>query len=250
MLQEHQYSHSGSPLQSTRSLVQSDSGSQSVLACMVADVVAIARSHELSKGDSTELSRKLGGENRQDLIDEGGELDSGLAFDADTYAKAVPLLHDVVDAMAVLESRSNDLKETMRAVIRMLLDDFGAQAAENMKPYVVRFFKDIAIENDAGQASPTWTESETQEIAAVICKSIVEAMERGFVQFPEAALYVRDFLAKDMGRAKADAIPFALIQSAYISLHRRFEHLGTTRKVEVVSYELFTDLQQKCEGAR
>jgi len=249
MRQDQQDSHSAITLVPTRSVVLGGAGSQSVLACMVADAVAMARSRERLMGDPTELFQNSGGENCRDLKDDDGG-DSGLAFDADTYAMAVPLLHDIVNAMAVLGCTGNDLKESMRAVIRMLLDNFGAQTAGNMKPYVVRFFKDLAIENDAGQATPIWTESQAQEMAPVVCKSIVEAMERGFVRFPEAALYVRDYIVKDMSLAKANAIPFTLIQGAYISLHGRFKHLGTTPKVEVVSFESFADLQQKCGGVR
>ena len=31
----------------------------------------------------------------------------------------------------------------MRTIVKMVLDKFGADAAQNMKPYVVRFIKDI-----------------------------------------------------------------------------------------------------------
>lgn len=91
----------------------------------------------------------------------------------------------------------------------------------------------------------TWTETEVHEIVPVVCKTIVEAMERGLVKFPQAALYVRDFLAKDVGRSKADAIPFALIQGAYIGLGKRFEGLGTTSTMDVAAFESLEELKLK-----
>lgn len=70
-----------------------------------------------------------------------GRLNSGLTFDEETYAKAKPLFQQ---AIANLKDASSDLKEAMRTVVRMVLDKFGAQAAQNMKPYVVRFIEETA----------------------------------------------------------------------------------------------------------
>jgi hypothetical protein len=68
-------------------------------------------------------------------------LNSGVPvkFNAETYAKAKPLFQA---AIADMGEAGKDLKEAMRAVIRMVLDKFGAQAAGNMKPYVMRFIED------------------------------------------------------------------------------------------------------------
>lgn len=250
MRQVHQCSHSALAILPTRSVVQCDAGSRNILACMVADAVAVARLQEQSDMGHVDSPQESGEGIHEDLLGIDGKLNCHLTFDVDTYAKALPLFKTVVAALAELGHAGNDLEETMRAVIRMVLENFGAQTAGNMKPYVVRFFKDLAVENDTGLATPIWTESQAQEIAPVIRKSIVEAMERGFVQFPEAALYVRDYIAKDMGQAKADAIPFALIQGAYISLQGRYKHLGTTPKLEVVCFESLAELQQKCGGVR
>ena len=100
------------------------------------------------------------------------------------------------------------------------------------------------------KASPTWTDKDVQKIVPTVCRLVVEAMERGIVRFPEAALFVRDYIAKDTGQAKADAMPLALIQGAYISLQGRYKHLGTTPKLEVVCFESLAELQQKCGGVR
>ena len=247
MRHEHQHGHSALSLQPTRSLVQSDAESQSVLACMVADVVAMARLQEQSDMGHVDSPQESGEGIHEDLLGIDGKLNCRLTFDAETYAKAKPLFQAAIADMGEV---GKDLKEAMRAVIRMVLDKGGAQAAGNMKPYIVRFFDDLAIEKAATEAAPIWTDSEAQEIVPVVCRAIVEAMERGFVLFPEAALYVRDFIARDMGRAKADAIPFALIQGAYIGLQGSFKQLGTTPKVEVIDFESLAELEQKCGGVR
>jgi hypothetical protein len=69
-----------------------------------------------------------------------GRLGSGPTFDEETYAKAKPLFQA---ALANFKDAAADIREAMRSIIRMVLDKFGAQAAENMKPYVVRFVKDV-----------------------------------------------------------------------------------------------------------
>lgn len=250
MRHEHQYSHSALAILPTSSVVQCDAGSRNILICMVADAVAVARLQEQSDMGHVDSPQESGEGIHEDLLVIDGKLNCHLTFDVDTYAKAVPLFITVVAALAELGRAGNDLEVTMQTVSCMMLDRFGEQTAENMKPYMARFIEDRALESDAGRVTPIWTEFQVQEISPVVCKSIVEAMERGFVQFPEAALYVRDFLAKDLGQAMANAIPFTLIQAAYISLHGRFKHLGTTPKLEVVCFESLTELQQKCGGVR
>lgn len=75
-------------------------------------------------------------------------LNSGIPvkIDAETYAKAKPLFQQ---AIANLGDASSDLKEAMRAVVRMVLDKFGIQAARNMQPYVVQFIEDVQNERQA-----------------------------------------------------------------------------------------------------
>lgn len=73
------------------------------------------------------------------LFGGNGRLSSGLSFDEDTYAKAKPLF---VQAISHLGEAGSDMKEAMRTVIRMVLDKFGAQAANAMKPFVVRFIEE------------------------------------------------------------------------------------------------------------
>lgn len=73
------------------------------------------------------------------LFGGNGRLSSGLTFDEETYAKAKPLF---AQAVAHLRDAGSDIKDVMRAVVRMVLDQFGQHAAANMKPYAVRFIDD------------------------------------------------------------------------------------------------------------
>lgn len=70
----------------------------------------------------------------------GGRLNSGLSFDEETYAKAKPLF---IQAVRNLKDAASDLREAMRTIIRMVLDQFGVETADGMKPYVVRFVGDV-----------------------------------------------------------------------------------------------------------
>ena len=69
-----------------------------------------------------------------------GRLGSGPTFDEETYAKAKPLFQA---ALANFQDAASDIKEAMRAIVRMVLDKFGEDAARNMQPYVVRFIRDV-----------------------------------------------------------------------------------------------------------
>lgn len=73
----------------------------------------------------------LGGESRRN---------SRLTFDEENYAKAKPLF---ISAVANLNAASQDLREAMRAVVNLVVERFGAEVAQNMKPYVVRFIADV-----------------------------------------------------------------------------------------------------------
>lgn len=57
-------------------------------------------------------------------------------FDEETYAKAKPLFITVVND---LKNAHLDLRETIAVVVRVV----GADAVQNMKPYVLRFFADV-----------------------------------------------------------------------------------------------------------
>lgn len=74
------------------------------------------------------------------LFGGNGKLSSGLSFDEETYAKAKPLFQQ---AVANLKAAGTDIQDVMRAVIRMVLDKFGADTVKAMKPYVVRFVEDV-----------------------------------------------------------------------------------------------------------
>jgi N12 class adenine-specific DNA methylase len=74
----------------------------------------------------------------------GSRLSSGLTFDEETYAKAKPLF---ASAVAHFKDAGADLKEAMRAVVRLVLDKFGPQITENMRPYIVRFMEDVKAGN-------------------------------------------------------------------------------------------------------
>lgn len=74
----------------------------------------------------------------------GSRLSMGISFDEDTYAKAKPLF---AQAVAHFQDAGADIKEAMRAVVRMVLDKFGPQVAENMKDYIVRFMEDVKAGN-------------------------------------------------------------------------------------------------------
>lgn len=74
------------------------------------------------------------------LFGGGGKLSSGLTFDEDTYAKAKPMF---ISAAANVKAATKDLADVMRAVVGMVIDRFGVETAQNMKPYVSRFVKEV-----------------------------------------------------------------------------------------------------------
>ena len=69
-----------------------------------------------------------------------GKFNSGLAFDEETYAKAKPLFKQ---AIAHLGDAGRDLRQAMQAIVNMVMDKFGEETTQRMKPYVVRFVKDV-----------------------------------------------------------------------------------------------------------
>lgn len=90
-----------------------------------------------------------------------GTLGSGLVFDEETYAKAKPYF---IAAISHLKAAGSDLREAMRAVVKMVVDKFGADTAENMKPYVVQFISDVR-DGKIGDPAATLNGSNTNEDA-------------------------------------------------------------------------------------
>ncbi|MGH8432980.1 MAG: hypothetical protein ACRERX_00535 [Pseudomonas sp.] len=71
-------------------------------------------------------------------------------FDEGTYAKAKPLF---ITVASDLKDARLDLRETMTAVVRIVVDRLGVDAAQSMKPYVLRFIaelRDGAVTLDEG----------------------------------------------------------------------------------------------------
>lgn len=60
-------------------------------------------------------------------------------FDESKYRKAAPMFQAAIDSFGAAGA---DIKEVMRAVIKAVIAQFGAQVTANMKPYVVRFVQD------------------------------------------------------------------------------------------------------------
>lgn len=80
------------------------------------------------------------------LFGGAGKLGSGLSFDEQTYAKAKPLF---AQAVASMQDAGSDLREAMRAIIKMVGAKFGAAAVRGMQPYVVRYISDLSATNEA-----------------------------------------------------------------------------------------------------
>ncbi|MEF9946791.1 MAG: LPD38 domain-containing protein [Comamonas sp.] len=100
------------------------------------------------------------------LFGGAGKLGSGLSFDEQTYAKAKPLFDQ---ALANMKDASKDLREAMRAVIKMVGDKFGADAVRNMQPYVVQYIKDLSAQpQDGRQTEETKEKSNASDPAASV----------------------------------------------------------------------------------
>jgi site-specific DNA-cytosine methylase len=115
-----------------------------------------------------------------------GRLGSGLGFDEETYAKAKPLFQA---ALANFQDAAADIRESMRAIVRMVLDKFGEDAARNMQPYVVRFIRDVRDGVvDAPQAGDATTTPGTRLSWANV-KEWIRAYQRLRTRPPSAAKY-------------------------------------------------------------
>lgn len=129
-----------------------------------------------------------------------GKLGSGPAFDEQTYAKAKPLF---LQALKNFKDAANDLREAMRAIVRMVLDKFGAQTAENMKPYVVRFMKDVQDGAVNLEGPATATEGERVTLA----RGFLEDFEAGkaFATIVAARTRAAEIIGRKIEPGTADA---------------------------------------------
>ena len=66
-------------------------------------------------------------------------LSLGRTFDDEIYAKAKPYF---IEAVRNLKDAGSDIREVMRALIRLILDQSGPDVVQNMKPYVTQFVRD------------------------------------------------------------------------------------------------------------
>lgn len=104
------------------------------------------------------------------------------AFDPILYERAKPLFEA---AISCIENPREDIREAMRTVIRMVLDKFGRQAAQNMKPYVIRFFEDLQSDQSKSGVSveppvlrPTLTAGGVETKDYLIRKSYVSLQSK------------------------------------------------------------------------
>ena len=74
----------------------------------------------------------------EDDLDKLNNFPSG--FDPILYQRAKPLFQA---AISNLENPKGDIREVMRQIVRMMLDRFGREGVERMRPYVVRFIADV-----------------------------------------------------------------------------------------------------------
>jgi len=71
---------------------------------------------------------------------QSGKLTKPTEFDEEIYTKAKPLF---LEAIKYMDNADLDIKEAMRAIIKMVHDKCGAATVNYMKEYVVRFMSDI-----------------------------------------------------------------------------------------------------------
>lgn len=119
-----------------------------------------------------------------------GKLNSGLTFDEETYAKAKPLFKQ---AISHLGEAGRDLRQAMQAIVNMVMDKFGEEATQRMRPYVVQFVKDVrdgkesATENEAASAEPA---SASAEDAAPI-KDRADALAKQFAKAKDGQMALK-----------------------------------------------------------
>jgi hypothetical protein len=134
------------------------------------------------------------------LFGGSGRLSSGLTFDEETYAKAKPLF---LQAIANLKDAGSDLKEAMRTVVRMVLDKFGAEAAGNMKPYVVRFIEETAGTEKRAENATTATDLFTPEGKFKVAKEIADFLigDGSFKTIIEARKQISEIIGRPIEAA-------------------------------------------------
>lgn len=69
-----------------------------------------------------------------------------IKINEETYKKAKPLFQA---AVSNFQQAGADIREVMRAVVRAVLEKFGKETTENMKPYIIRFVSEYQAEQTA-----------------------------------------------------------------------------------------------------
>lgn len=108
-----------------------------------------------------------------------GTLGSGPVFNEETYAKAKPLFQA---AVANFDQAGTDIKEVMRAVVRLVLEKFGGSVVNNMKPYIVKFVSDYNEEGQKENSNDTATQSNANQVNLTLLEgqpAISESVTRG-----------------------------------------------------------------------
>lgn len=163
-----------------------------------------------------------------------GKLGSGPTFDEQTYAKAKPLF---LQAVQNFKDAAGDLREAMRAIVRMVLDKFGAQAAENMKPYVVRFIKDV----QDGTVSLDGTATATEGERVTLARGFLEDFEAGksFGTIVAARARAAEIIGRKIEPGTADAkLVDEAVELAGVMFARGVVRAGGT------AVEIYNKLQQ------
>ena len=132
------------------------------------DAANLAEPGERTAGEAAVSAAKNTAAGLSDAIDGLGKLfggpgtlGMGPVFNEDTYAKAKPLFQQ---AIAHFKDAGTDIKEAMRAVVRLVMEKFGPQATENMKPYIIRFAEDVRDGNIVSEPVENKQELEAENV--------------------------------------------------------------------------------------
>lgn len=144
-----------------------------------------------------------------ELFGGSSRFSSGLTFDEETYAKAKPLFKQ---AVSHLGDAGSDLRQAMQAIVNMVMDKFGADVTQRMKPYVVRFVADVRDgKEDAAQDATDSAASSMDEAPQGSEKARVSELRK---QLPapkkgKAGISMEDAVAP----GGADAIRFHVVDA-------------------------------------
>ena len=137
-----------------------------------------------------------------------GRLGSGPTFDEETYAKAKPLFQA---ALANMKDAAADIREAMRAIVRMVLDKFGEVVTRNMQPYVVRFVRDLMQPNQEtpndrrGQEQETETqvaytpESGAASVGTLVPRAMRDSIAASLKRVADSVGNIDEFVAEKLG---------------------------------------------------